>query len=270
MISKTSGFPGTFNPAAGVFRISVPRGDLGVSVNGIKITPGLGLTASAAFTGTRQRTLVVGEVPLLEDEVNGFLNRVIDSGIQVTALHNALLWDQPRVLSLHFEGMGNEESLASAVGALFAKITGNQLEHERPRALRVDASQGALNPQIIHQFLWKGEFIDGAYRISTGRGTQLAGLPVGKSMGVDSWASFAGNDENAIVNGDIALLEIEMSKVLKALINAHLSIVSIHTHLTQEVPRVMFVHFWGAGRLEDLVKGVKSALKTEKNFRGST
>lgn len=135
--------------------------------------------------------------------------------------------------------------------------------------MKPDSAKPITDLKRIHQFLWKGEFVDGAYHVSTGRGTELSGLSVGESMGVDSWAAFTGNDEAAIVSGDIAMVEHELKDVLHALIQAHINIVSIHTHLTEETPKLMFVHYWGTGRLEALAKGVRAALDVEKNFRGS-
>lgn len=159
--------------------------------------------------------------------------------------------------------------LASAAGTLFKKLSEGTLKREWPPAAKPRAGNLELGP--IDQFLWKGEWVDGAYRLSTGKGAVLAGLPVGKSMGVDSWIVFAASGDGAIVNGDIAVLETELSRVLRALVAVpELQIVSIHIHLTRETPRVLFLHFWGHGPVDRLALGVKNALKEEKSFRGST
>jgi hypothetical protein len=88
----------------------------------------------------------------------------------------------------------------------------------------------------------------------------MSGHPVGKTMGVNTWAAFAGSDEQAIVDGDFAMLESELQGVLKALRAANIDVVAIHQHMTGEQPRVMFLHYWGIGRTVDLAGGLKAAL----------
>jgi hypothetical protein len=261
-ISKASGLVGRSNQAGNVYTLSADRPNLGVSINGVKLVSGMGLTASASFTGTKEHTVLIGELPLTEAEVNKFLEIVLVHGLNVTALHNAFLFDKPRIVSLHFSGTGDELTLASAVGALFKEFAPNP----QPKL----TANPALHPEKITAILWKGESIDGVYRVSTGRGTEFAGITIGNSMGVSSYASFAGSDSAAVVTGDIAMLEYELPKVLKALIGAHITVTSIHEHMTQEVPKIVFIHYWGAGKIEDLARGVKAALVVQKNFQGST
>ena len=88
----------------------------------------------------------------------------------------------------------------------------------------------------------------------------MHGHEAGKEMGVNTWAAFAGTDRQAVVDGDFAMLESELQQVLKALRTSGISVVAIHNHMTHEEPRIMFLHFWGTGKAEDLAKGVKGAL----------
>ncbi len=268
VISKAAGASGAMNVAAGVLKLSATRKNFDVTVAGIKLVPGLGLTARASFTGTKQHAVLIGELPLLEAEVNEFLGAALDAGLDVTAIHNAFLLDEPRIMSLHFSGAGEQEKLASAVGVLFKKFS--EGAHQVKASSKVALGKTTLDPAVINKMLWKGEFVDGVYRVSTGRGTEFAGTTVGDSMGVNSWAAFAGSDERAVVTGDIAMLEYELRNVLKALIHAHIKVMSIHMHMAKEVPKIVFVHYWGVGKVIDLVKGVKAALELQKNFQGST
>src|ERR1043166_4692211 len=89
------------------------------------------------------------------------------------------------------------------------------------------------------------------------------GCEVGKEMGVNTWAGFAGSDDNAVVDGDFAVLEEELQPVLKALRKAGINIVAIHQHMAQETPRILFLHYWGKGKTVDLARGVKAALDTQ-------
>ena len=103
-----------------------------------------------------------------------------------------------------------------------------------------------------------------SYKITFGRKTKMGGEAVGNTMGVNTWAAFAGSDDRAIVDGDFAMLESELQGVLKALRSHGIYIVAIHQHMTGENPRVLFLHFWGIGSTEDLARAIKSALDTQK------
>ena len=101
---------------------------------------------------------------------------------------------------------------------------------------------------------------NGVFKVTIGRETKMAGHTMGNAMGVNTWAAFAGSDERAVVDGDFAMLEGELQGVLKALRRAGINIVAIHQHMTGETPRVMFLHYWGVGRAEDLARGLAAAL----------
>jgi len=105
---------------------------------------------------------------------------------------------------------------------------------------------------------------DGIAKFSFGRKTSMHGTEVGEAMGVNTWAAFAGSQRAAVVDGDFAMLEDELQDVLKALRHANINIVAIHNHMTHEQPRIMFLHFWAKGSAEELARGVKSALDTQK------
>src|SRR5262249_12309943 len=106
----------------------------------------------------------------------------------------------------------------------------------------------------------KGQANQGMFKIVIGRTATMHGLPIGKEMGVNTWAAFAGSDEQAVVDGDFAMLEGELQGVLKALRAAKIDVVAIHQHMTGEAPRVLFLHYWGGGRTEDLAQGLPAAL----------
>jgi hypothetical protein len=107
----------------------------------------------------------------------------------------------------------------------------------------------------------RGALAKGVYKITIGRTTQMMGHEMGNAMGVNTWAAFAGSDDRAIVDGDFAMLEGELQEVLKALRAGGINIVAIHQHMTNEQPRMLFLHYWGVGRTEDLARALASALK---------
>jgi len=263
-IEQLTGVKGEFNEPEGVFKVSVPRSDLKVSAAGVKLTPPMGLTSWAAFQQVGDQTMVMGDMVMLEDQVNPVMSEALAHGLEVTALHNHFFWDAPKVMFMHIGGMGSEETLAGAVGTVFAKIKATiGGKGEVPQA-ELDPAKTSLDPAPIEEILgMKGQMANGVYKLTIGRTAQMHGHDVGNIMGVNTWAAFAGSDDTAVVDGDFVMLEHELQPVLKALRGAGINIVAIHQHMTMETPRMMFLHYWGIGATRHLAKGLKAALDTQ-------
>jgi hypothetical protein len=256
-IEKLTGSKGSFNEKEGVFKVSFPRTDLNVTAAGVHLTPPMGLTAWAAFTKVGSHTAVMGDMVLTEDQVNPAMSAALDNGLTVTALHNHFFWEQPRVMFMHIGGMGDEAKLAAAVGKVFEAM---KQPGPVPEA-SIDPASSTLDAKKIEAALGrKGEMANGVYKVTIGRETKMAGHTMGNTMGVNTWAAFAGADDRAVVDGDFAMLEAELQNVLKALRHAGINVVAIHQHMTGENPRVIFLHYWGVGPAEDLAKGLAAAL----------
>lgn len=264
-IEQLTGVKGSMNEKEGVFKVSVPRSDLAIITAGVKMTPPMGLTSWAAFEPSGKATMVMGDMVLLEDQVNPAMSTALDNGLEVTALHNHFFWDSPKVMFMHIGGMGDEAKLATAVGKLFANMKQTSGgKGEIPNA-EIDPAKTSLDPKKIETILGtKGNLANGVYKVTIGRETKMHGYTAGSEMGVNTWAAFAGSDDKAVVDGDFAMLESEMQRVLKALRGAGINIVAIHQHMAGEVPRILFLHFWGVGPTESLAKGIKAALDTQK------
>ncbi len=260
-IEQLTGAKGKLDEKEGVFKVSVPRADLKVVAGGVHLTPSMGLTTWAAFTRSGAHTMVMGDLCLTEDQVNPVMSVALDNGLEVTALHNHFFWDSPKVMFMHIGGMGDEEKVAGAVGKVFEKIKETAGgKGETPKA-DIDPAKTSLDPAKIEAVLGqKGELANGVYKVTIGRATKMGGHAVGKTMGVNTWAAFAGSDAQAIVDGDFAMLEPELQGVLRALRAANIDVVAIHQHMTGEQPRVMFLHYWGVGATTDLANGLKAAL----------
>jgi hypothetical protein len=263
-IEQLTDAKGEFNETEAVFKVSVPRTDLSVSAAGVKLTPPMGLTSWAAFKRVGDHSLVMGDMVVLEDQVNPVMSVALTNGLEVTALHNHFFWDSPKVMFMHIGGMGSEETLAAAVGKVFTTIRETSGgKGEVPRA-ELDPSQTSLDPKPIEEIIGaKGQMTSGVYKITIGRSTQMHGHEVGNAMGVNTWAAFVGSNDKAVVDGDFAMLESELQPVLKALRGAGINIVAIHQHMTLESPRVVFLHYWGLGATRDLARGLKAALDTQ-------
>jgi hypothetical protein len=203
----------------------------------------------------------MGDMVMLEDQVNPVMSTALESGLEVTALHNHFFWDTPRVMFMHIGGMGDEEKLAEAVGKVLGKIKETSGGKGAVPQAGLSPAQTSLDPKIIEGILGvTGQLSNGVYKLTVGRTTTMGGHELGNAMGVNTWAAFAGSDEQAMVDGDFAVLEGELQPVLKALRGAGINIVAIHHHMTLESPRIVFLHYWGVGPTRDLAGGLKVAL----------
>ena len=263
-IEQLTGLKGKYNEQEGVFTVTLPRNDLKVTVAGVKMNPTMGLTAWAAFTRTGEHTMVMGDLVLREDQVNPVMIAALDNGLEVTALHNHFFWDSPKIWFMHIGGMGDEEKLASAVGQTFNKLKETITHKPKIPHVAIDPAKTTLHPKIIDDIMrTSGDLKNGVYKITIGRTVKMEGHEMGKAMGINTWAAFAGSDQQAVVDGDFATFPNELQSVLKALRSAGIYIVAIHNHMTTEEPRLIFLHFWGIGSTANLAKGIKAALDTQ-------
>src|SRR5437870_12105702 len=161
---------GALDAKEDVFKVSMPRAELAVTAAGVKMTPPLGLTSWAAFMRAGSHVMVMGDMVVLEDQVNSVMTAALDNGLEVTALHNHFFWDSPKVMFMHIGGMGDEATLAGAVGKVFAKIketAGGKGEH--PHA-DIDPAKSSLDPKKIDAALGaSGELKSGVYKVTIGR-----------------------------------------------------------------------------------------------------
>ncbi|MGE5183875.1 MAG: DUF1259 domain-containing protein [Acidobacteriota bacterium] len=265
-IEKLTGVKGKLSDKGDVFKVTVPRKDLHVMIaDHVKMTPPMGLTAWAAFQKMGAHTMVMGDIVLTEDQVNPVMSAALDNGLEVTALHNHFFWDKPKIMFMHIGGMGDESTLATGVGKVFAKLHETEGgKGEQPPKVDIDPAKSKLDASKLDAaFGTKGAYKDGVYKATFGRTTKMGDTDVGKAMGVNTWAALAGTDDAAVIDGDFAMLETELQAVLKTLRKANIDIVAIHQHMIGEQPRVLFLHYWGVGKAEDLAKAVKAALDTQ-------
>jgi Domain of Unknown Function (DUF1259) len=264
-IERLTGVKGELNEKEGVFKVSVPRSDLDITVAGVKMTPPLGLTSWAAFQKAGEQVMVMGDMVMLEDQVNPVMSVALANSLEVTALHNHFFWDSPKVMFMHIGGMGDEAKLADAIGKVFATIKDTSGGRGEVPRVELSPAQTSLDPKPIEDILGvKGQLANGVYKVTIGRTTTMHGHEVGNTMGINTWAAFAGSDEKAIVDGDFIMFEGEVQSVLKALRGPGIHIVAIHQHMIEESPRTVFLHYWGVGPTRALANGLKAALDTQR------
>ena len=266
-IESITGITGTMNKAENVFKVSKPRTDIKPQVDRWTLPPFMGITSYAAFMPMPGGTMLMGDTVLLEDEVNPAMSAALDAGLEVTALHNHFFYDQPKIYFMHIGGMGDTSRLANGVKAVYDRVA----QVRAAQALPVSAFPGDLpaassvSPAPIEEvFGTKSQSSNGMVKVVIGRKTTMHGVEVGNEMGVNTWAAFAGSDQQAVVDGDFAMLESELQTVLKTMRASGINIVAIHQHMTQETPRIMFLHYWGKGKAVDLARAVKKAVDTQK------
>ncbi len=248
---------------AGVLKVNVPRGDLHVSVAGMALPTPFGFGGWVAFTkGDGGMDVMMGDLVLLEDEVNPVMSALLENGIEVTALHNHFFWDQPRVFYMHVHGHGKAEKLAQQLKPALEMIP--KFGVGSSAFSFVNKLDGARLSAIIGQ---PGEQIGFVWKITIGRddiGLKEMGATINARMGLNTWAAFYGTMEDAAVAGDIAMLENEVTPVLKALRQNELQVVAIHHHMIGTQPMVIFLHYWGRGPAEKLAAGFRAAVEKTK------
>lgn len=246
---------------AGVLKVNIPRSDLKISIQGVATPTPFGFGGWVALTkGTDGVDVMMGDLVLLQDEVNPVLSALLDNGIDVTALHNHFFWDDPHVFYMHVHGLGKAADLARRV-----KPGLDLIGHVTPPVLApVSGTGAALNTEKLAKIVGHAGDQSGAvYKITVGR-DDLAmkdhGAAINARMGLNTWAAFFGTQDDAVVAGDIAMLENEVTPVLKALRKNGIDIVAIHHHMTEDRPVVIFLHYWGRGSAQKLATAFKAAL----------
>jgi hypothetical protein len=260
-IDQITGLKGKMNQKEGVYKVTFPRNDVKIVVDGWTMPPFMGLGTWAAFTATQNGAMVMGDTVLFEDEVNAAMSAALDNGLNVTALHNHFFFDQPKVYFMHIEGEGTADKLAGAVRKVYDTIKQTRASNPQPKdsfgARSLPEKNSITSAPLNEIFGTQGESKDGMVKFTIGRPAKMHGVNIGKDMGVNTWAAFAGSDDNAIVDGDFAVTEDELQPVLKSLLKEKINIVAIHQHMTHEEPRIMFFHYWGRGSAKDLANAVK-------------
>src|SRR6266508_4862611 len=260
-IDELTGLKGKMNEKEGVYKVTFPRNDVKIVVDGWTMPPFMGLGTWAAFTATQNGAMVMGDTVLFEDEVNAAMSAALDNGLNVTALHNHFFFDHPKVYFMHIEGEGAVDKLAGAVRKVYDAAKQIRAASPNPKdsfgAAPLPEKSSITAAPLNEIFEAQGESKDGMVKFTFGRPATMHGTNIGKDMGVNTWAAFGGSDDNAVVDGDFAVTEDELQPVLKALLKDKINIVAIHQHMTHEEPRMMFFHYWGRGAAKDLAQAVK-------------
>ena len=261
-VLSTLGKQGDFKD--NVLKVNIPRNDVKVTVAGVSTPTPFGFGGWVAMTkGDGGHQLLMGDLVLLPDEVNPVMSALLDNGFDVTALHNHFFWDEPRMYYMHVHGHGTAAELAQKLKpalALIGKSAGNPAAAPSPTSAPPNALNTAKLVEIVGT---QGEQNGAVFKFTLGRSDLNVvemGATINARMGLNTWAAFTGTNEKAAIAGDVAMLESELTPVLKALRKNGLEVVAIHHHMTADRPMIMFLHYWGTGPADKLATGFKAAV----------
>jgi hypothetical protein len=261
-VLSTLGKQGDFKD--NVLKVNIPRNDVKVSVAGVATPTPFGFGGWVAMTkGDGGHQVLMGDLVLLQDEVNPVMSALLDNGFDVTALHNHFFSDEPRMFFMHVHGHGPAAELAQKLKPAIDLI-GKSTRGAAPSAAPAAASQNALDTAKLVQIVGSpGEQNGAVYKFTLPRSDLRVvemGAAINARMGLNTWAAFTGTNDKAAIAGDVAMLESEVTPVLRALRKNGLDVVAIHHHMTADRPMIIFLHYWGTGAADKLAAGFKAAV----------
>src|SRR5438094_4210504 len=257
-----------------VYKISLPRTDLSVTVKGVKVKPGLALGSWVAFTEAGGQAVIDGDLVLTEDEVAPVFDKLRKEGIEVTALHNHLIGETPRVMFLHIAGKGDAARLASHIKdalALTKTPLGESARKSGEVSTKTGAEEAGFNAEQIQQVLGhKGTVKGGVLQVSVPRPEpiKMEGVTLPPSMGMATALNFQQAGEGKVAaTGDFVMTRDEVNAVTKALAEHGIMVTALHNHLVHGSPDLYFMHFWANDTVEKVTNGLKAGLDAMKQSK---
>ena len=258
IIDEVVGRPG--QKTGDVYKVGFPRTDLQVTVRGLAIKPGLALGSWAAFTGTDDHAMVMGDLVLLEDEVSPVVDKLRGSGFEITAIHNHLIDETPHLLYVHYMGHG---AVAELAAALRMALSVSKTPLGKPAPSAEESTPPAWVNAVQDSIGGKGNFKGGVLSYGVARRDQIAmdGMTVAPTSGVAEAINFQAADAGQVATtGDFVLTASEVNPVLSELRAHGITITALHTHMLTEQPRLFFMHFWAVGDPHSVGAGIKAVL----------
>lgn len=261
-VEAVFGKTGTYS--GGTVKFGFPRTDLKVTLRGVTLKPGLALGSWAAFTGTEDSATMMGDLVLLQGEIEGVVDKLEAGGVMISALHNHLLGETPHVMYMHYMGHGNAESLANALKAALSTTAtpltpgphSDAVKKPAPQAIKFDSKK-------VEEILGrKGSESGGVLSFGIPRAETIRahGQEVPPLMGTANSINFQATGEGVAATGDFVLIGSEVNPVIQALRSAGISVTALHNHMLDDEPRLFFLHFWGEGSAMKIAAGLRSAL----------
>lgn len=241
------------------YKVSFPRSDLRVNLQGVAIKPGLALGSWAGFTGSDDDATVMGDLVLLPSELNPVIEKLRKSGFEITGIHNHLINETPRVMYMHYMGHGKAEELARSLKAALA-ASKTPLGKPAPAAKQAEPDFVNAVEEVIGR---KGNLNNGVlgYGIPRAEAITMHGMTIPAAIGLGETINFQEAGANKVATtGDFVLVASEVNPVIDVLHEHHIEVSALHSHMLEEDPRLFFMHFWGVGAPQAVAEGIKAAL----------
>jgi hypothetical protein len=260
-VEDAMGRPGQAQPGE-VMRFAMPRKDLHVVRGDVAIKPGLALGSWAAFVHTDHGAMVMGDLVLTEDEVGPVMRKLQEGGIEISAVHNHLIGESPRVMYMHIASHGDAVRMAHAVhdAVALTKTPGPDAGSAQAATEPLGIDQKAVEEALGRS----GKVNGGILQFGVPRAENITegGMVVPSSMGIATAINFQPTGGGkAAITGDFVLLGKEVNPVMKALRENGIEVTALHSHMLMEEPRLFFMHFWANDDAVKLAKGLRAALE---------
>lgn len=245
-----------------VHRYGIPRSDLQVTLDGVTIKPALALGGWVAFEPTQDGAMIMGDLVLTENEINPVMTKLMERGIEITAIHNHLIRATPATFFMHVRGRGEPVKMATAIRAALAET---KTPFEPPAAGPAQTATIELDTGKLDELIGvKGKVNGGVYQFSVPRRDPVTenGMPVPPPMGTATAINFQPTgDGKAAIAGDFVVTAAEVNPMIRALRENGIEVAAIHSHMLEENPRLFFVHFWANDDAIKLANGLRAALE---------
>ena len=246
-----------------VHRYGIPRSDLHVTLEGVAIKPALALGGWVAFAPMHGEAMVMGDLVLLETEITPVMTKLLDGGLDITAIHNHILRATPATFYMHVGGHGDPEKMAAVIRAA---LSASKTPFEAPATTAGPAPAVDLDTAKLDQIMGvKGTATGGVYQFAVPRRDPAteSGMQVNTPLGGANAVNFqpTGNGKAAIT-GDFLVTGEEVNPLIRALRAGDIEVTAIHSHMLDEQPRMFFIHFWANDDALKLAHNVRTALET--------
>lgn len=241
-----------------IIKFGMPRADLHVKLGDVDIKPALALGSWAAFKSTGNDAMVMGDLVLTTDEVEPVMLKLESGGIDITAVHNHLIGEMPRIVYMHIDGRGDAAKLAQTLHDAVA-LTGTPAPSRPATPPPTDLDTAGIAKILGHSGAMNG----GVYQVGVPRAEKITdqGVEVPPSMGVGTGLNFQPTGKGrAAITGDFVLLGSEVNPVIRTLRQNGIAVTALHSHMLMEQPRLFFMHFWAEGDTAKLAHGLRAAL----------
>src|SRR6478609_5645075 len=252
-----------------VHRYGLPRSDLHVTLDGVAIRPALALGGWVAFAPMHGEAVVMGDLVLLETEVTPVMTKLLDSGLDITAIHNHILRASPATFYMHVSGHGDPEKMAAAIRSA---LSASRTPFDPPATTAGPAPAVDLDTAKLDQIMGvKGTATGGVYQFAVPRRDPAteSGMQANTPLGGANAVNFqpTGNGKAAIT-GDFLVTGEEVNPLIRALRAGDIEVTAIHSHMLDEQPRMFFIHFWANDEALKLTRNVRAALETTAIAKG--